>query len=639
METSRLQPLAFSPLPLGSVRPAGWLRDQLTVQANGLTGHLDEFWPSVADSKWIGGNDDGWERGPYWLDGLIPLAVLLHDERLLAKAQKWVDAILLRQHDDGWLGPKNDADNKPLDPWPQFVVFKAFTQWFEATGDARILPALLRAARRIQTLLETQPLRSWAKMRWADFSLSLFWLYERTGDDWLLDLGRTLRAQGYDWQAHFSDLPGKARTDPAVLKTLSWDEALVLHGVNNAMGVKSGAIWYRQTGEKTDADNSLLAVETLDKYHGQVTGMFSGDEHLAGLNPIQGTETCTVTEYLFSLEQAFALIGDPLLVDRMERIAYNALPAALTKDMWARQYDQQPNQVLCNIARRDWVSNGPDSNLFSLEGHFGCCTANLHQGWPKFAASLWMKTSSGGAESAEGLAAVAYGPCVVQTAINGARVTITETTDYPFRGDISFAMVTDAPTTFALQLRIPAWASGATVQVNEEPEQTAPKSGAFYTVRRQWQTGDTVTLQLPLGLRRETRFNGAVSLLRGPLVMALRIGEKLEQVGGTLPHADWAVHPTTPWNYGLHLPENAADLDAFAFQETPVSPVPFATDASPVVISIPAYRLPQWEMVNDSAATLTESQFAPQEKAATETVELVPYGSTLLRISEFPYAL
>ncbi len=631
-----VRPRVFSPLPLGSVRPLGWLRNQLTVQANGLTGHLDEFWPSVADSKWIGGNDDGWERGPYWLDGLVPLAVLLGDERLLAKARKWVDAILTHQHEDGWLGPKNDEE-KPLDPWPQFVVFKALTQWFEATSDARILPALLRAARRIQTLLETEPLRSWAKMRWADLSLSLYWLYERTGEDWLLDLGRTLRVQGYDWQAHFSDLPGKERTAPAYLKTLSWDDALILHGVNNAMGVKSDAVWYRQTGEKTDADNSSLAVETLDKYHGQVTGMFSGDEHLAGRSPIQGTETCTVTEYLFSLEQAFAVIGDPLLADRMEQIAYNALPAALTKDMWARQYDQQPNQVVCSMARRDWVSNGPDSNLFSLEGHFGCCTANLHQGWPKFVASLWMKTNGGDA-GMEGLAAVAYGPCVVQTHINGVSVTITETTDYPFRGDISFAVESDTPVNFALQLRIPAWAHGATVRVNEEPAHTASEAGTFYSVRRAWKTGDAVTLTLPLDLRRETRYNGAVSLLRGPLVMALRIGEKLEQIGGTLPHADWAVHSTTPWNYGLRLPENDADLNAFPVEETPIPTTPFAPDAPPIVVSAPAYRLPRWELVNDSAAPLAESAFAPLPDTPTETVYLVPYGSTLLRISEFPVA-
>ncbi|MBC7238834.1 MAG: hypothetical protein H5T71_01880, partial [Chloroflexi bacterium] len=86
-----LRPLAFEPLPLGSIHPAGWLANQLRLQAEGLSGHLDEFWPDVAQSAWIGGTAEGWERGPYWLDGLVPLAFLLEDARLQAKVSHWVD--------------------------------------------------------------------------------------------------------------------------------------------------------------------------------------------------------------------------------------------------------------------------------------------------------------------------------------------------------------------------------------------------------------------------------------------------------------------------------------------------------------------------------------------------------------------
>ena len=122
---------ALAPLPLGAVLPRGWLRDQLRIQAHGLSGHLDEFWPDVADSKWIGGNAEGWERGPYWLDGLVPLAVLLDDERLKAKAARWIDHILAHQHPDGWLGPRGDphagSGEERLDPWPLFVLMKAMT--------------------------------------------------------------------------------------------------------------------------------------------------------------------------------------------------------------------------------------------------------------------------------------------------------------------------------------------------------------------------------------------------------------------------------------------------------------------------------------------------------------------------------
>src|SRR5574341_41120 len=70
----------FRPLPLGTIRPRGWLQRQLRIRADGLSGHLDEFWPDVGQSQWFGGNAEGWERAPYWLDGVIPLAWLLDDQ-------------------------------------------------------------------------------------------------------------------------------------------------------------------------------------------------------------------------------------------------------------------------------------------------------------------------------------------------------------------------------------------------------------------------------------------------------------------------------------------------------------------------------------------------------------------------------
>ena len=67
-----LEPTEYAALPLGAIRPEGWLRDQLQRQVDGLTGHLDEVYPQVVgdDNAWLGGDGDAWERGPYWIDGL-----------------------------------------------------------------------------------------------------------------------------------------------------------------------------------------------------------------------------------------------------------------------------------------------------------------------------------------------------------------------------------------------------------------------------------------------------------------------------------------------------------------------------------------------------------------------------------------
>ena len=97
-------------LPLGAIKPEGWLRLQLQAQVTGLTGHLDEVYPNVVGARnaWLGGDGDAWERGPYWIDGLLPLAYILDDEDLKVKAQVWVEAILGSQKEDGYFGPDTD---------------------------------------------------------------------------------------------------------------------------------------------------------------------------------------------------------------------------------------------------------------------------------------------------------------------------------------------------------------------------------------------------------------------------------------------------------------------------------------------------------------------------------------------------
>src|SRR5512134_850266 len=117
---------AFRPLPLGSIRPSGWLQRQLRIQADGLTGHLDEFWPDVADSQWFGGGAEGWERAPYWLDGAIPLAWVLDDADMKARLRRHVGHVVAHQRPDGWYAPYPvDAAAKKYDLWAILLANKA----------------------------------------------------------------------------------------------------------------------------------------------------------------------------------------------------------------------------------------------------------------------------------------------------------------------------------------------------------------------------------------------------------------------------------------------------------------------------------------------------------------------------------
>lgn len=627
------QPLltnAFAPLPLGSVKPLGWLRKQLEIQANGLSGHLDEFWPDLGpNSAWLGGTGEGWERGPYYLDGLVPLAYLLEDQKLIDKAKKWVEWAIQSQRENGAIGPdpkkgKFEHEWQAQDWWPNMIMLKVLTQYQEATHDSRVIPLMQRYFEYHLKHAAERPLIEWASYRWAEEVLSIVWLYNRTGDAQLLDLARVLAQQSFDWKMHFANFryPGKIKKKDANLQS---------HGVNNAMAMKTSAVWGQVSGEESDQKAIYQLLEQMDRYHGQPNGVHSADEHYAGLDPSQGTELCAVVEAMFSLEQLLAIQGDPAFGDRLERITFNALPATFKPDMWAHQYDQQANQVMCSVLKgRNWTTNGPDSNIFGLEPHFGCCTANMHQGWPKFTSHLWMGAPR------EGLAAIAYAPSRVDSRVRGGvEVAIIEETDYPFNETIRLTLWPAKPVAFPLTLRIPAWVNNAIIRVDGNRVEGV-KAGTFHTIERQWNPGDIVELTFSLELRTKRSYRDSLVVERGPLVFGLKVGEEWKQIKGEAPHADWEVYPTTAWNYGLMIdtehPERSTTIE-----EVSVGEMPFSPDGVPVRLKVKGRRIPEWKMVAGSAGPMPRSPNSSKEP--DELLTLIPYGGTRLRITAFPEIL
>jgi hypothetical protein len=467
--------------------------------------------------------------------------------------------------------------------------------------------------------LDAQPLELWAKARAGENVLCALWLYNISGEKGLLRLCTKLLQGSIDWTAHFSAFPHmrdlkrelpwralKARLDadpdpdgPA------WTLHQLTHAVNLAMALKTPALHFALGGGLKQKEAFRLGYARLMKAHGVAHGLFTGDEHLSGASPSQGTETCAVVEALFSLETLMGLSGESELGDLYERIGYNALPAALSADGWAHQYDQQVNQIRIAGNLTPWYNNGPDSNLFGLEPNFGCCTANLHQGLPKFAAHLWMATREGG------LIGQSYAPCTVRASVRGARVRVEVEGEYPKSGEIAISLFPSEPCAFPLLLRIPAWAKGAAARVGGELIEAKP--GEILRLERLWNKGDRVELSLPMAVYSEEWQHHSLAVYKGPLLYALPL-EPAWSVDGELPLGSRSAEAQRPWNYGLLTDGERRVL----------------ADGS---IELSCAKLPSWK---EKGGVAEAPPVLPRQESEEERLRLVPYADAPLRIAQFP---
>lgn len=613
-----LAPDAFAPLPTGAIKPLGYLLAAERAQANGLGGQITRVWDGLRDSAWMGGKGENWERGPYYLDGLIPLAWQLEDEELQNLARRFVGWILASQDEEGFFGPKDNPDW-----WPRMVVLKALQQYFTITGDKKILVFLTKYFAYMARKLDEQPLGLWAIARAGDCVDAILWLYDITGKAGLLKLCDKVLGQAMDWTRHFHTFPDEqdqkrahpwSMLEPRLKATQDpWSEAWQIHQrthvVNLAMALKTPQVEHALHGGTKQADAFRAGWEKLTRFHGVANGMFTGDEHLSGANPSQGTETCAVVETLYSLERVLALTGGARVGDLWERIAYNALPAALSPDGWAHQYDQQVNQIRIDRYPRAWYNNKPDANVFGLEPNYGCCTANLHQGYPKFTAHLWMAVRGGG------LAAQSYAPCEVLWRAGQTRIRLTVGGDYPTQERVRIRLKMEGEARFPILLRIPGWAEGAHAEVAGERLEGTP--GQYLRLERVWGDGDEIELTLPMQVRTEKWHHQTLAVYRGPVLFALPVPAKWEYKG-EMPLCDRWAEPQGPWNYAL-VPEEG-----------------FAVEGGGARIACSAVRCPGWVEKGGSA---DDPPVRPlRGDAPVERISLVPYAQAPLRVAQFPWA-
>jgi len=261
-----LAPKPFRKLPIGAITPEGWVRKQLELQADGFSGHLNEIsdFLKKENNAWLsptGEGEHGWEEVPYWLKGFGDLGYLLNSDRINKESKFWIEHVLSNQEKDGWLGPKSNKyhnDGRP-DMWPNMVMLCVLQSYYEHTNDKRVLDVMSRYFKWQLALPDDQLFLSyWEKHRGGDNLASVYWLYNRTGEPWLLDLARKIHKRTADWVSKVPDL----------------------HGVNFAQAFREPAEYGLLEHQPQLYNATENDYDWMRKQYGEVTGgLYGADEN------------------------------------------------------------------------------------------------------------------------------------------------------------------------------------------------------------------------------------------------------------------------------------------------------------------------------------------------------------------------
>jgi len=629
-----LKPLHFIKLPVGAVQPSGWIKQYLLLQKEGLTGKLGEIssWLEKENNAWLmSGGDHGWEEVPYWLKGYGNLAYILGEQSMIDETKVWINAAINSQQPDGYFGPINMRGQKK-ELWANMIMLWCLQSYYEYSEDRRVIDLMTNYFKWQMTVPDDEFLKDyWENSRGGDNLISVCWLYNITGDKFLLELAEKIHRNTADWM------------NPATLP--NW------HNVNIAQCFREPATYYMLSGDSAHLQASYNVHNLIRNTFGQVPGgMFGADENarIGYIDPRQGTETCGFVEEMASDELMLRMTGDPFWAEQCENVAFNSYPAAVMPDFKALRYITCPNHAISDSENHHpGIDNsGPflAMNPFSSR----CCQHNHTQGWPYYAEHLVLASAD------NGIALAMYGACTAKVKVsNGVEVTLTENTNYPFEESVNLIINTSAGVDFPLYLRIPSWCENPSLTINDIAIGNKLEPGKYVCINRHWTDGDKIVLNFPMNLsvkRWEVNQNSA-SVDYGPLTFSLLIEEDYKKVDSektAIWDSKWQkgvdvnmwpsyeIYPASAWNYSLLIDKNNPVKDIQVVKkEWPEDNYPFTTESAPIQIKAKGRQIPSWGIDNTGLCSVLPSQNAKRSDVI-EDITLIPMGAARIRISAFP---
>ena len=635
-------------LPLGSITPEGWLREQMVRSAAGIGGNLDVMEPVGIGSPFINRSRDaglesyyqvGWsteQSGTYWL-GLVQLAFTLQDPVLIDKATKWVDAVLTNAYEDGYLGGYTPEDDRMEDynPWGTNMGLRALLCFYEATGREDVLTAVHRC------LL-------WFVDNWSDHHTeyaainiadSMAVVYSYTGDnrlvDWVL--------QYFDWLEEHSGWPN--RISDFLSDELPYNS---MHLGALAEWCKNPALIYTANGDERFLRASVNTMKkTMDI--AQLTGIpSSNNEFISPVSAVHETEYCDYVAFANSFTWMTLITGESFYMDWVEKIVFNGAQAARKKDERGLAYLSAPNQIYAT--RYSSMFGSPDRQVYASCYNVACCPCNSVRIMPEYVRGMAMTDSVGG------LYLTAYGPARLRY----KSLKLHMDTLYPFRDTVDI-VVEQGEDNLPIYVRIPGWCKNPVISINGE-EQTVSQTDGYVKITRMWHTGDKLTLKFPMQVNvirvndKDAAGKLPMAIEYGPLLFAYKIPEQwVVYEGNPMTKAPdwpwyeaWPVYPQVDkhaydegssrydrFTWNIAVDENLSPSDVKV--ELHELSCAFPWENPPLNLQIPVYKA---KYAYTIASCRTEEVYeAPVTvKGEAYQVNLEPYGCTALRISYFPRA-
>lgn len=637
---------SMNKLPLGAIRPQGWLNDQMQLMSN-LQRRIGALSGFVKDGEWSGG-----ESLPRYVRGLILLSSALDDKMLKEKIASFISPIFASANEGGDFGPKNT-----LSQTPKIEAVKALLTYYEATGNERVLPFLKKFFKNQFNTHTVSAMWFDSRARLLEEIEAIDAVYKETDLEWLHDLGEILRDASCDWFKIASRFPYKKpynryisqtalkHVQKVVLNGESVEKAAKRHkpftpeyadkewkkrahqravttsGVNIAKAIKYPVTYGRFIGDKDLSLISLKMIAALEKYYGTPIGAFSCSPRLATNKGVCAVDVESAVEMMESLVEVIRETRDYHAVDLLEKIAFNLVPGACFEDCSAVQDTVFVNQVEASASRKLPYSDAVGS-FFTKKASRGAIAAL--SAYPIYMQAACMTCDNE-------LSFLTYTPCIMDIAVGGAILTIAERTGYPFRNTVVFKVEqATVDTEVKINFRVP----GGTMMQLISGGQVVASGTKEISVKCILKTGSTFMLKMNIPLAVEENSDGSESLYKGNLLMSLKLPYEITQ--DAQDRRMLYVKSLKKWNVAPILARKGGAKSLHEEERTEVNDItqkPFSFDIPPFELKIRSKNVTNWDFdVNGFAQIPKNGSFSEESLERA----YVPFGCTLVRMAKFP---